>query len=806
MSPMIRNNIKKPLKSSTIVLSAAFMLMLDSYSMAAVADAKTISKTKKNNEIVKLKEIKKNYQKLLVGEKNIASAMSIISSEDIKSASSSQSIYSILKQTPSVNEYQQNIGPGTPVLSIRGVRMSQLAQTLNGIPIQSLQYGGQGALLNYNIGSPVSLGQIEGIHVYPGVAPPDRNGFATVGGTIAYTAKTPSKDRYVDIFSKIGSFSTDNYGAELNTGVIPHTGGLRILTRISRTTTDGYIQNTPTQYRNFLFSADKPYDHGLSNISAIVIYNRGSGKIITEPLPVAQLDEYGLYYNYPLSEASNTEVNNYITAILGDSTYINSHIVVGAHLFYIGKSGTSSVYTNPNYINSTYPYQVNYAAPYFAYGPIGGPTNPNSGFSYNPSSIFGSYTAGEAAGIISSSSHTIGLAPKINIFYPHNDITIGGLVASESGTTSEYVYGTLNMPEISGYNALIDGNKSHRDVYSGYIQDKINILSDRLHIQPGITITGASSSLFVPQNIYGSPGYPYRLGNYDKVILPYLGVSYDFSKNLIAYASYGKDARFAPISNYTVSASGNVATTNAPGPETVNAYEAGLRFVNKRLYVNFDGYLQDMNGAFSFYNNQLTGVTQYLNIGKERTEGFELSGKYLANKELTVFGNASYTRAIYLNNFAAEVTPFGQQYGYAFSGDPLPFVPSWLANLGISYMRGPMSWKVWGSYTGPSTTTYDLPEDETLPALQDATVPFVGHYQNGYFLLNATASYKFPIHQFGMQWLKVTLSMDNILNNRYYTHYYRGVKQYGFLPVDQPYYVGFPGIPRFIEAGFTARF
>lgn len=795
-TPCVRNS-----KVRITVLIALFSSVMMASSVVLAAP-----QVKADKKPVKLKKIEAKYEKLKVGEKNIASAMSIITSKDIKSASSSQSIYSILKQTPSVNEYQQNIGPGTPVLSIRGVRMSQLAQTLDGIPLQSLQYGGQGALLNYNVGTAVSLGQISGIHIYPGVAPPDRNGFATVGGTVAYTVKKPGIKKYIDIFSKIGSFSTDSYGAELNTGIIPNSGGLRILTRLSQTTTDGYIINTPSEYTNFLFSAIKPYDYGLSHVSAVLIYNRGAGKVITEPLPIAQLNQYGQNYNYPLSEASNTEVNNYVTAILGDSTYINSHLVVGGHAFYIGKSGTSSVYTNPKYINSTYPYQVNYAAPYFAYGPLGGSSNPNDGFSYNPAAIFGSYTAGEAAGIISSSSQTIGFTPKINIFYPHNNITIGGLLAFEKGVDSEYVYGTLTMPKISGYNSLIDGNQSHRDVYSGYIQDKVTLLDDRLRIQPGVTITGASSSLFVPQNIYGSPAYPYNIGNYDKVILPYFGISYDISKRLIAYASYGKDARFAPISDYTVSTSGSLASTNAPGPETVNAYEAGIRYVNKRLYINFDGFLQNMNGAFSFYSNQLTGVSQYLNIGKEQTKGLELSGKYLLDNEFTVFGSASYTRATYGNNFAADVTPFGQQYGYAFSGEPLPFIPSWLANLGVSYAHGPLNWKLWGSYTGPSTTTYDLPENEPIPPLQDATVPFVGHYQDGYFLMNATATYKFPVHKYGLQWVKATLSIDNILNNHYYNHYYSGVKQYGFLPVNRPYYVGFPGIPRFIEAGFTARF
>ena len=759
-------------------------------------------------KVVKLKEIKKKYQKLLVGERNIASAMSVITPEQIKHASSSENIYSLLKRTPSVNEYQQNIGPGTPVLTVRGVRMSQLAQTLDGIPMTSLLYGGEGGYLNNNIGSVVATGQIQGIHVYPGVAPPDRGGFATVGGTVNYITKPPTNTFYTDLFSKIGSFSTDVYGAQINSGIIPHTDGLKVLMRLSQTQTAGYIQNTPARYTDFLFSAVKPYDYGLSRVTATVIYNRGNGYLISAPLPTAQLNKYGIFYNVPLSEASTQEVNNYVTAILGDSTYINSHLVIGGKLYYRGRSSTFSAYTNPAYINASYPYQVNFNAPYFAYGPLGGPNNPNNYFSYNPEQVFGSYTAGEAAEINDQSSQTIGFAPKISIFLPYNDITIGGLIASEKNNGNQYIYGTLNMPKINGYNSYTGtngfGGQGHRTVYSGYIQDKINILDNRLHIEPGVTITGVSSNQFQPVNIYASPNYSYNLGNYDKEILPYLGLSYDVTHKVIAYASYGKGARFAPIADYILGPSGS--TTVAPGPETVNAYEAGIRYVGKHLYLNFDGYLQNMHGMFSFYTNYLTGFSQYANVGEEQMKGLEFSGKYLITPDWSVFGSASYTKATYMNSFSANDTPFEGQYGYVFAGNPLPAVPNWLANLGVNYHRGGFHGEIYGSYTGSQPTTYDLPPTETNPLLADATVPNASNYLAGYFLVNLSASYKIPIHKDHLQSLTVSLNVDNLLDRHYYVHYYQSYKEYGFNAVGQPYNQAYPGEPRFIEVGLSGRF
>ncbi|MBU2795330.1 TonB-dependent receptor, partial [Acidithiobacillus sp. VAN18-4] len=727
----------------------------------------------------------------------------------IDHASSAASIYSILKLTPSVNEYQQNIGPSFPVFTVRGVRMSQLAQTLDGIPMTDLLYGGQGALLTNNVGSIISTGQIEGIHVYPGVAPPDRGGFATVGGTIAYTTTTPPEKSYADIFTKIGSFSTDTYGFDASSGSIPGTNGLRIYTRLSRTQTDGYIQHTPARYTDFLFSAIKPYDDGLSQVTGTLIYNTARANLASSPMAVSQLEKYGIFYNYPLSESSTLQRGRYLTAILGDRTYINNRVLVSAKAFYIHKYSYQAGYLQPSYISPSYPYQVSLSDASVSYGPLP-PTVASPGVvphTYDPAATFGSYDAGEAAKTQYSGSTTLGIVPKVNVFLPHNDITVGGLVAQETSGPGggNYFYGSLNMPELYGYNSLYDpSGKAQRTVYSGYLSDKIYLLDNSLHIEPGVTITGVSTSNYVPANLYGSPPYPYTLGNYDKEVLPYFGLSYDITKIIVAYASYGKGARFAPVGDYLLGPKGS--TTLAPGPETVNAYEAGVRYVGNKLYLNLDGFWQNMHGMFSFYDNLITGLTEYANIGEEQMKGLELSGKYEVNPEWSVSGNISYTSANYMNNFAAAVTPSSEQYGYVFAGDPLAFVPNWIAGLDVSYHKHNFYAKLGESYTGPQITTEVLPSDLTNPLLANATVPNPGVRMAPYFLTNLELSYRVPMHNAHISSVTVSLNIENLLDNTYYTHYYQFYKQYNFFGVGQPYYEAYPGLPRFIELGLSARF
>lgn len=818
LNPVLRSNV------AFALISIGIMSLIPTVSFAAPMNNTSTKTTKtKPKKVIKLKEITKKYEKLMVGEKNIASAMSVITEKQIKQASTAQSIYSILKQTPSVNEYQQNIGPGVPVLTIRGVRMSQLAQTLDGVPMISLLSGGEGAYLSYNIGSVVTSGQLSGIHVYPGVAPPDRGGFATVGGTVAYTTKGPAKKSDVKIFTKVGSFNTDTYGVSANTGKIPGADGLRLYTRLSRTTSNGYIDYTPSKYTDFMFSAVKPYDYGLSKITATVLYNTSSGYLLASPVPVNLLDKYGHFYNYAPSDSSIQQKNQYLTVILGDRTYINSHIVVGAHFFYIKKRYKFASQVNPSLLSSSDPYgSPNFDVPYPAYGyvpplPVQYAGQPYY-YSYDPMMFGGNGEAGESAEKIFGGNATFGVTPKINIFLPHNDIVIGGLIAKESTSPNyaDFWYGNLNMPEVYGYNNYSPpGLKEQRTVYTGYISDKINLLHNTLHIEPGVTLTGVQTSVAAPASAfyyqyYGNVSPAYNLSSYNKEILPYLGVSYDITPKIITYASYGKGARFAPVADLepNVSANGKI-TTLAPNAETVNAYEAGIRYVGKHLYLNFNGFLQNMHGMFEFYTNYSTGVSMYGNIGEEQMKGLELSAKYQINRNLTIAGGASYVDAQYMNSFYANVTPFEGQYGYAFAGNPLVASPNWLGNINLNYHNHNFHAGITESYTGPQVTSMDInPNIDPSSPLADATTPNPSLRLDPYFLTNVNASYRVPIHEDGLSSVTVSLNIDNLLDNQYYSHYYTSYAEYldGSGYGAQPFASAYPGMPRFFELGLSAKF
>ncbi len=807
---------------------------------------------------VHIETIKKYYHELLLKERNIANAVSEVGKRQIQAEGvESGSIQSLLKQTPSVNEYQQNVGQGVPVLTVRGVRNSQLAQTLDGIPLQDLISGGQGGFLQNNVGSPVTLGQISGTAVYPGVAPPDRQGFATVGGTIAYTTKLPTPDHSAELFGGYGSFNTSHAGFELNTGRIG-TGedAPRALLRYNQEYTAGFPDGNSIRSGDMLFSAIKPYNDGLSSLTATVLYNRADGYVVTAPLPVPLINANSYSYNFPHSLTYSRQNNKYLTAILSDQSYINPHLILSGSLFVLRSSSALTSYETPSSIayNPAFPYQATFQVPYFAFGAVGptalangASTNPRGYvpglFTYDPFQFAPvgsnpanplSYTYGEAAEVNQGHTTTIGFTPKANIFLPDNNITVGALIAKESSANTNYMYGSIPMPQQNGYNSYTLGGGIQRTVYSLYAQDRIDLLRNTLHLLPGITTTGVYTSNITQQYLQGLPD---KLQNFGAVAEPYLGISYDLPEHLVAYASYGKSARFAPATDYSLGSAGS--TTSAPHPEIVHLYEAGLRYDTGRLYLNADAFYQKINDQFSFYTNYQTLFSSYANTGASQYHGYEVSGRVRATRDVEFFGNAGYVQSTYLNQFFALDTPFEGQFGYVFKGDPLAGIPNWTGNFGVEYDHGPLTARVSGQYTGQQFITIEptpvLPASPLIAppnpnsSFALATTPYypstqanlqqkLGGYPPiqyfklpAYLPINIYLSYKLPMRGYDhIQYLKFSLNVRNLLNIHYYQHYYLAPES---LPngsggyVNTPTYAsGFVGLPRSIFFNVSARF
>jgi iron complex outermembrane receptor protein len=865
------------------------------HAAAQAADNKEVSQTTSRERIlVKAK-------KRLLREKNSPSAVTELGEKQISATGVAGSVGTLLRQAPSVYVYQQGLGDSAPELTIRGIRGLEIASTLDGVPTQDLQAPGNFYLAN-NIGGVFTLNQIEGVHIYPGVAYPDKNTFGTIGGTIAYDSKRPSNDFFFDVTGTVGSFGTYREGFDLNTGAFDSPLGTgdnaaKLLLSYENFQSSGFIQNTNSRENEMEFAFDKPYNDGLSKFQATVLFNTGNGLIQNEPVPVPYLDKYGRFSNYPTSDEFVRENNDYLTVFLKDRTYVNDWLTLGGTVFYIANDQQTNSYANINLLTpggSATPLSVGPSNPFFntpgGFGdggefgpPVGGlvngvPTGYQSWYfgqaigygglnpAYNPYALYpiGSKYCPRALTnqyaqlygdphfapcglndqVTGQHSDTYGVQPYVEILPPDiwgvvNSIKIGGLAAKETSPTGyDYLGGAPNTPQTAAHSAVPLLGGTQRTIYQAYAQDKIDLLDGTLHITPGITVEGTSSSLddsltsgslaspeygangFFGPNGCGTTDYaptctgvetdpygPYKGSKWDRDFLPFFNIAYDFDKivpslaGLTAYGSTGTSALFAPTSDFGPSVFGSL-----PDASIVHMYEGGLKYNTSNLLISADYFYQKIDRDFGSYSNQNPAEPGYGDVisnnnGQREFKGVEVAVQYQITPNIQLFGNASHILAHYLAEAWDNLTVAQDQYGVVQKGNPITGIPDWVSTFGIDYTRKSsfidddvFSARLTDTYTGHQYTTYDLNGTQNIQGLPG--VPYGGPngaynlYQtlagattydpNGgikpNLILGVDLTYVLPTPQLPvLKSVKFNLNIQNLFNTQYWQYFYRQI-------------------------------
>jgi iron complex outermembrane receptor protein len=738
-------------------------------------------------------------QHRLLKEKDSPSAVTELGTKQIAAAGISGSVATLLRQAPSVYVYQQGIGDNAPELTIRGLRGLEIAATLDGIPTQDLEAPG-GFYLSNNIGGIFTLGQISGVSIYPGVAYPDKNTFGTIGGTIAYETKRPTNDMYLDVTGSVGSFGTYSEGFEANSGAFDSPLGTgdnaaRVLLNYKNLQTQGYIDGTPNRENEMEFAFDKPYNDGLSKFQATVLYNTGSGLIENEPVPVPYLEKNGIYSNYPTNLDFAKQNNDFLTVILKNSTYVNEYLTLDLSTFYIHNDQQTENYgayslnlptgvAGPLTVNGSSPFINNFAG--FGYGAylFGPPTPPplglygggvggyfyGSGNHYNPfktnpvgskycpqsyaniwANAGGIAPCGLNDQISGGSSDIYGVQPRATILLPEvygiaNTIKVGSLLAKETTPNGyEYVGGGPNTPFTSANQYGVPNGGSQRTIYQGFIQDKIDLLDDTLHMTPGGIVEGTYSSLegnaifgSAAAGINGPNGLnnggtdidkygPYKGTKWDREYLPFFNVTYDLdkilpvAKGLQVYGSFGNSALFAPVGDFGPNTAGP-----PPGASIVHMYEAGVKYNTSNLFISADYFYQKVDrdfGFFSFQSGPENGLTEYGDTGQREFKGVEAAATYQITPSFQLFGNVSHLLAKYLQSGFALDTVAQDQYGIVQKGAQQTGIPDWIANFGFDWAKkslvmddDALNVRFAGTYTGHQATSYDFGGNDYLTA------------------------------------------------------------------------------------------
>jgi iron complex outermembrane receptor protein len=853
------------------------------------------------------------YKARLLKEKNSPSAVTELGKQAIAATGVTGSAATLLRQAPSVYVYSQGLGDNAPEFTIRGLRGLEIATTLDGVPTQDLEAPGSFYLAN-NIGAPFTLNQISGVSLYPGVAYPDKNTFGTIGGTIAYDSKRPTNDFYLDVNGSIGSFGVAKGGFELNSGAMDSVFGtgdnaLKVLLNYENLQAQGYIDGTSSRENEMEFALDKPYDDGLSKFQWTVIYNTADGLIQNEPVPIPYLQKYGEFSNYPTNLDFGFQRNDYFTTILKDDTYVNDYLSVGLTAFYLYNDNQLETYAAPEILVPatsngplSLPYGGGYIHPFVNnFGGFGypaylfGPPTPEplglfgggyggyfygTGHKYNPYALYpagspdcpANYANNVWGGRINAPcglndqitgghNDTYGIQPRATIIVPEifgiaNTIKVGALIAKETSPSGyEYLGGSPQTPFTPDH-AFGDGSGgTEREIFQGYIQDKIDFLDNTLHVTPGLTVEGTHSA-FKGDDVFGSKqagaygpnGYfvglgtnidqygPFKATKWDREYLPFANVTYDFDKvlptlaGLSAYGSFGTSALFAPVGDFGPNTAGP-----PPYASIVHLYEGGVKYDTSNLLLRVDYFYQKVDrdfGFFSFQSGPQNGQSEYSNFGQRETKGVEGTASWQVTPEIQLFANASHLLAKYLTSGDAFDTVAEDQYGTAFKGAPETGIPDVVSTFGVDYSHkstfvdnDAADIRFQGTYTGHQATTYDLggtaylnvpnfPGLEPLnfngcpgnPGTTGSCLAYTRYNQitgatvydphggiSPFTVFNLDANYTLPTPQLPvLKHVVFDLNIQNLFDQRYFQYFYKQISPNNCGTIKSGPFIGLP--------------
>ena len=169
----------------------------------------------------------------------------------------------------------------------------------------------------------------------------------------------------------------------------------------------------------------------------------------------------------------------------------------------------------------------------------------------------------------------------------------------------------------------------------------------------------------------------------DTAITGKAGLQYDFSEDVMAYASYSRGYKGPGLNIFF-----NLNANGTPplADETGDSYEAGLKtsMLDGQLTLNVAGYYAKYKNFQANNPDFVLGqrVTRFSNAGTVSTRGFEADLLYRPSDDFTLSGGVAYTDAK-VDKF--KLPPGAPLTDQIPSGTVLPFSPKWKNSLGGTY-------------------------------------------------------------------------------------------------------------------------
>ncbi|MBU2811193.1 TonB-dependent receptor [Acidithiobacillus thiooxidans] len=766
-------------------LHSAIMLALLGMSSMALADvtASTVSSvnaatatTGRGNAPVTIGEVEKEAPP----ERGTGS----LSKELVKHASPNENFQSVLRNVPGFTVTSS--GPGNlttndSTFTYQGFNSDQIGVNLDGVPLINTFRGGTNGQGDDHALTPLGMGQFSGVSVYSGANTPSETGINALGATLDYKPRMPTSKFYAEVSGSGGLYSGGNGnsaagGFSINSGVLPYTG-TKLYANYYYSPFHSFLDHVYSINNNYYFAAVQPYNHGMSQLSLITIYNH---EIAQQPetVPLALLQKYGRNFQWARDIANNHTTTSSYTTIVGWKSILNQYMLAKAKFFITQNTNDRTAYANAAYKDGYEGYPLPTALKGYA-NPVssGHPSN-----TYNPTALFGnSYNGTQYQRYIDNFGNA-GFMPSLTFLLPHNTVTLGGLYMFSKDNSAEYWYGAPDVPMIDGYNDAWDEHDT-RNYADVYVQDRISLFNHRLIITPG------AKYYMVGTTCNDIEGYYYNYGgtvsNTFNYWEPSFGVSFLATKDADLYFHYGRVYKVPNISAYYAV----IGDTPTPGPmlvkpEYVDSIDAGIRYNFGAIKTSLAYFRRMFSNKFGYFYNDQTGQTFQYNVGSALYQGLTASVDGKLPYNMNAFINYSLTDAKYTSNFDAA------DGAAVSSGEYVGDVPMYNLNFGLGYHYAGFSARITDHVIGSQY----INTNKGAPA---------GIALHPYNITNLNLGYVWRPAEMGVKKLTFDVYVDNLFNANYIPYEYlqlQSAKDGGNFIAAQA------SAPAFVGASLAAKF
>jgi iron complex outermembrane receptor protein len=573
---------------------------------------------------------------------NVGQPTSVVSQQFINRASSpSESFDQLVTLTPSV----QNIQPNGPVAqqnygeSIRGFQYTQFNQLFDGLvlPGTTSTFAPQDAVYFTDH----DIGQIT-VDRGPGTA--STIGYATFGGTVAIQSKDPDQDATINPYATMGSFRSDLYGLDLETGAQKNLNGGRGFIDLSDTASGAAPSGTSTERKNAFVKWVQPLGDN-TVLTAVAIINRSYGHT-PYGATLAELHAYGQGYALNGNPGSQDFTGNNTDVYNTDYEYLNLISALG-----YGVTLDDTAYTT-------------------SYDHDGFAGDDPNGTQCNINVSTSTGCTPKTVGYINGKLAPVGDVPGLS---GHNDFRDWGNVLRlqkstpygviKAGLWVDYVSNSAfkvnaDLSQIEGgtnvtpYSTTATGipyTYHYADTLTTlqpYLETDITVIPN-LTLIPGIRYTSVTrainaavnKSTLVPANFNETYTDPQPSGE----------IKYRISPAWSAYGQIAAGFLAPPLSVL------NVAQPTAVKPETTTNYQLGTSYQTAGLSTSLDFYYIPFNNYIS--SQKINGNTIYSNQGGAVFRGVEADLTKTIAYGLSLYANGTLNDARYNNGAQVEQTP-----------------------------------------------------------------------------------------------------------------------------------------------------